>query len=289
MAKQRLGRGFDVLIPKELDSSVFTEDSSRIQKILIDDIRPNPDQPRRDFNLENLNDLADSIKRHGVLQPIIVVKEKGPGSYKIVAGERRWRAARQAKLTHMPAIVRSLKELEQIELALIENIQRVDLSPLEQALSVYRLQHNFNLSLEEISQKLGKAQSTVSNLARLLKLPPAANEALRLGRISEGHARALLSLNGHPEKQEELLRCILDNGWSVRRAEEFAVSAKKALKKGPVNMEANNNEQISKALEAKLGSPVQIRRTTRGGQLIIAFKSDQDLEQILKKLENMAE
>lgn len=289
MAKQRLGRGFDVLIPKELDSSVFTEDSSRIQKILIDDIRPNPDQPRRDFNLENLNDLADSIKRHGVLQPIIVVKEKGPGSYKIVAGERRWRAARQAKLTHMPAIVRSLKELEQIELALIENIQRVDLSPLEQALSVYRLQHNFNLSLEEISQKLGKAQSTVSNLARLLKLPPAANEALRLGRISEGHARALLSLNGHPEKQEELLRCILDNGWSVRRAEEFAVSAKKALKKGSVNMDANNNEQISKALEAKLGSPVKIRRTTRGGQLIIAFKSDQDLEQILKKLENRAE
>lgn len=289
MAKQSLGRGFDALIPKELDSSILEEDSSRIQKILIDDIKPNPDQPRRDFDAENINDLANSIKRHGVLQPIIVVRQKGSDGYRIVAGERRWRAAKHAKLSHMPAIVRSLKELEQIELALIENIQRVDLSPLEQALSVYRLQHQFNLTLEEISQKLGKAQSTVSNLARLLKLPQQAQDALRRNKISEGHARTILSLAGNPIKQDELLSSILDNGWNVRKAEEFASSTKKVKNTGNLPQKTAQKDGISKALEAQLGVPVRIKRTRTGGQLIIAFKSDQDLVQVLKKLKDISE
>src|SRR5262249_46639061 len=144
------------------------------------------EQPRRQFSEAELSELSDSIKRHGVLQPIIVVRyQKG---YQIVAGERRWRAAKAAGLKDMPAIVRSLEELEGIELSLIENIQRVDLSPMEQALSVYKLQHQFNLELEKIAEKLGKAPSTVSNMARLLQLPDDARQALEQGRITEGHA-----------------------------------------------------------------------------------------------------
>jgi ParB family chromosome partitioning protein len=207
-ARQSLGRGFDALIPKDLDQSMLEEDKNRIQNLLISDIRPNPDQPRREFDSKALEELSLSIKSHGVMQPIIVVQDnKG---YKIVAGERRWRAAKAAELKNMPAIVRS----------------RVDLSPLEQALAVYRLQQQFNLTLDQIAQKLGKAVSTVSNLGRLLQLPEAARQALRSGQITEGHARAILALKGNEAKQKELLDCILNNKWTVRQAEEFVKEVK---------------------------------------------------------------
>src|SRR3954465_862000 len=212
--KQSLGRGLGALISDDLDRSILQEDNERVQKLLIQDIIPNPDQPRREFDQTALEEMARSIEQHGVVQPIIVVRHQN--QYRIVAGERRWRAAQLAKLSHLPAIVRSMKELEEIELSLIENIQRVDLSPLEQALSVYKLQHQFNLALDDIAKKLGKAPSTISNLMRLLQLPDSAREALRAGDISEGHARAILALKQWPDKQAELLRSILDNEWTVR-------------------------------------------------------------------------
>ena len=207
MAKRSpLGRGFDSLIPKEIDQSILEEDKHRVQKILISDIKPNPAQPRREFDQTALGELSKSIEHHGVLQPIVVVRDKN--GYLIVAGERRWRAARDAGLKELPAIVRSLQELERIELSLIENIQRVDLSPLEQAMAVYQLQQQFSLALDEIAEKLGKAPSTVSNLTRLLELPESAREALKASKISEGHARAILALRGSPAKQSELLHSI---------------------------------------------------------------------------------
>src|SRR5579862_6021463 len=222
-----LGRGLGALFADDLDRSILQDNSERVQKLLITDVVPNPDQPRRQFDQAALDELTDSIKQHGVVQPIIVVQEMGQNSYLIIAGERRWRAAKQANLERIPAIVRSLKELEQIELSLIENIQRVDLSPLEQAMSVYKLQQQFNLGLEEIAKKLGKANSTISNLTRLLQLPDDAREALRTSKITEGHARAILSLKGMEDKQRELLRSILNNGWTVRQAEQFATAAKR--------------------------------------------------------------
>ena len=282
MVKQALGRGFDALIPKDLDSSIFEEDKHRVQKILIQDIKPNPEQPRREIDEAALAELAGSVKRHGILQPIIVVKA-GPG-YQIVAGERRWRAAKAANLTHMPAIVRSLKELEQIELSLIENIQRVDLSPLEQALSVFKLQQQFNLALDEIAKKLGKAPSTVSNLTRLLQLPEAAREALRTGRISEGHARSILALKNQTAKQAELLRYILDNGWTVRQAEQFVVAAKKGATAHQAKSHTVSQTALTKDLSKQLATDVKIKHTAHGGQLIIAFTDDQQLQQIAKKL-----
>lgn len=284
MAKQTgLGRGFDALIPQELDRSIMEEDKNRVQKLLITDVYPNPDQPRREIDNKALGELTASIKRHGVLQPIIVVRASGNG-YRIVAGERRWRAAKDAKLANIPAIVRSLKELEEVELSLIENIQRVDLSPLEQALSVYKLQQQFSLALETIAQKLGKAPSTISNLTRLLQLPDEAHAALANGKISEGHARAILALKGEKSKQSELLRCILNNSWTVRQAEQFVVAAKKGqtIQKAKHTTLSQNN--MTKSVGAKLEAQVSIKHTARGGQLIIGFKDDADLERIANKL-----
>lgn len=284
-AKQTLGRGFDALIPKDFDKSLLDNDVNRVQKLLITDVTPNPDQPRSEFDDTAHKELVASISRHGVLQPIIVVRSGGEKGYRIVAGERRWRAAKDAKLAQIPAIVRSLKELEEIELSLIENIQRVDLSPLEQALSVFKLQQQFNLKLEEIAVKLGKAPSTLSNLTRLLLLPEAAKEALAKGRISEGHARAILALKSSPDSQEQLLSSILNNNWTVRQAEQFVLAAKKGASGLKAANATTDETALTKELGNNLNTTVKIKRTARGGQLIIYYKNDNELEQITKKLQ----
>jgi ParB family chromosome partitioning protein len=284
MAKQSLGRGFDILIPKEVDKSILEEDKHRVQKLLVTDIVPNPDQPRREFDEQALSELAESIRRHGVLQPIIVMRHDN--KYHIVAGERRWRASVSAGLTHMPAIVRSLEELERVELALIENIQRVDLSPLEQALSVYKLQQQFNLALEDVAKKLGKAPSTISNLTRLLQLPELARESLRTGKISEGHARAILALKGDLDKQEELLRCILNNGWSVRQAEQFVTSSKRGASISKARSSTASESAVTMNLSKHLSTPVSVNHTAKGGQLIISFKSETELNDLAAKILN---
>jgi ParB family chromosome partitioning protein len=286
MSKQALGKGFEALIPKDIDHTILEEDKHRVQRILITDVLPNPDQPRREFDPGALNELSMSIKRHGVLQPIIVVRANDGYGYRIVAGERRWRAAKAAEMNYIPAIVRSLQELEQIELALIENVQRVDLSPLEQALSVYKLQQQFNLTLESIAEKLGKAPSTVSNLTRLLNLPDSAREALRTGKISEGHARAILALKNNPELQNELLSCILNNGWNVRQAEQFVISAKKEANTTKAKAHTASENIITKELSTHLGTNVKIKHTAKGGQLIIAFSSEDQLNELADKLQN---
>jgi ParB family chromosome partitioning protein len=217
-----------------------------------------------------------------VVQPVIVVRHNE--GYRLVAGERRWRAAQLAQLTHLPAIVRSMQELEELELSLIENIQRVDLSPLEQALSVYKLQQQFNLSLDDVAKKLGKATSTISNLTRLLQLPDSAMQALRDGKITEGHARAILSLKAWTDKQEELLRSILDNAWTVRQAEQFATAAKAGADAEAARRRTASETDLTKNLGDKLGTKVQIKHTAKGGQLIIRFDSDEHLAEISRQL-----
>ena len=281
-ANKGLGRGIDVLIPTDFDAAILEEDKNRVQSLLITDIKPNPDQPRRQFSQPELQELTASVKRHGVLQPIIVVRAEN--NYQIVAGERRWRAAKSAGLKDIPAIVRSLEELERVELSLIENIQRVDLSPMEQAMSVYKLQHQFNLELEKIAEKLGKAPSTVSNMARLLQLPDDARQALEAGKISEGHARAILALKGDETKQAELLRYILDNKWTVRQAEQYAVGAKKGSSSQKAKARASQESDLTNELSKKVGRPVKVKHLAKTVQLVIEFKSEQDLEHIANKL-----
>jgi ParB family chromosome partitioning protein len=278
-----LGKGFDALIPKNLDASLLTEKGERVQQLAVDRVKPNPDQPRKHFDEQALQELAGSIKSYGIVQPLVVTKTGE--DYVIIAGERRWRAAQIAGLRHVPAIVRSTQELEQLEIALVENVQRVDLSPLEQALSIERLHDQFSLSYGEIAKRLSKATTTVNNIVRLLQLPEEAKQALREQRITEGHARAILALKDLPEKQQELLSSIERYGWSVRQAEQFVVSLKQGAKTSQaVRSKMAKTTPQTKALSDHIKAPVTIKRTAKGGRLEIHFTSDKELEKIIGQL-----
>jgi ParB family chromosome partitioning protein len=280
-----LGRGFDALIPKDFDNTLLLDQDERVQKIPVDKLVPNPDQPRQTFDDAALQELAASIKQHGVLLPLMVTSVR-EGNYHIIAGERRWRAAKIAKLSTVPAIVRTLKEIEQIEISLIENVQRVDLTPLEQAVTIERLHGQFNLTYDQIATRLGKASSTIANTVRLLQLPADAQKALREGDISEGHARAILALKDHPDQQEYLLRAITAHSWSVRQAERFVTSVKQGIATPQEARERTETETpVTKALGKRLGTTVHVRRMAHGGKLEIRFKDDQDLERIISQIE----
>jgi ParB family chromosome partitioning protein len=279
--KRGLGRGFDSLISSDFDKSILLTSDDRIEKVPIGQLQPNPHQPRKHFDEAALNELAASIKRHGVVQPLIVTPVKD-GKYTLIAGERRWRASKLAGLKDVPAIIRDREELDHLEVALIENVQRVDLSPLEQAVSIERLHEQFNLSYDDIAKRLGKAHSTVNNTVRLLRLPSAARDALAAGKISEGHARAILALKGDETRQSYLLKTVIEHGWSVRQTERFVLSVKAGTKNTKkVHEHVSTDTPATKKLSKKLGTPVQIRRTARGGKLEIAFASDSELERIL--------
>lgn len=283
--KSGLGRGFDALIPQDFDKSLLLDDNERIQQITLDSLVANPDQPRQHFDETALEQLAASIKQYGIIQPL-VVSPKGAGKYAIIAGERRFRAAKLAGLAKVPAVVRTSKELEQLEIAIVENVQRVDLSPLEQAVSIERLHQQFNMTYESIAERLGKAPSTVNNIVRLLQLPEQARAALHERKISEGHARAILALKDNPEKQLELLNQIVKQDWSVRQAERFVSSIKEGFKDTPATKQRMASETpATKQLSKRVGAPVHIRRTAKGGKLEIGFKTDEELEKILSQLQ----
>jgi ParB family chromosome partitioning protein len=279
-SKHGLGRGFEALISDDFDKSLLLSADERIEKIPLTELKPNPNQPRKQFDEAQLIELSDSIKNHGIIQPLVVTPIKD--GYQIVAGERRWRAAKKADLKYVPAVVRKREELEQLEVAIIENVQRVDLSPLEQAISIKRLRDQFNFSYDDIASRLGKAKSTVNNTVRLLNLPKNALDALADGRISEGHARAILAIKGDLERQSYLLKSIIENNWSVRQAERFVVSIKAGtLETKKVHEHVNTETPQTKALGKRLNASVQIRRTAKGGKLEISFHDDNDLKRLL--------
>ncbi len=281
--KHGLGSGLSSLIPKELDKSLLLDKTEKIHNLALDIIEPDRDQPRRHFDLTALEELAKSIKKHGVLQPIIV-SPKGNNKYQLVAGERRWRAAKIAGKKTIPAIVRTLKDLERLEVAMIENVQRIDLSPIEQALSIEKLHQQFSLSYESIAERLGRAVSTVNNIVRLLQLPAEATEALNKKIITEGHARAVLALKDFPDHQKYLLKACM-NGWTVRQAERYVVSVKAGAKntveaKARVAMDTPETKMLGK----QLGAKVQLRRMAKGGRLEITFTDDDDLMRIIRRI-----
>ncbi len=281
--KRGLGSGLDSLIPKSLDSSLLLETNEKIHKLSIDSIEANVQQPRKNFDDIELDELAESIKQHGVIQPIIVTPLTN-GKYRLVAGERRLRASIIAKEATIPAIVRTLKKLEILEMAMIENVQRVDLNPVEQALAIERLHQEFNLTYETIAKKLGKAISTVRNTTRLLQLPKDAIECLNTKTITEGHARALLSIKDYPSHQKFLLEhCV--NGWSVRQAERYASGVKSGVidaKEAKARVSLVTPE--TKILGKKLGTVVHVRRMSKGGRLEISFSNDAELERIINQI-----
>lgn len=283
MGKSALGRGFEGLIPTGLDVSAVATPGEQIKQMSVDDIVINPDQPRREFDQTALSELADSIKEHGIIQPLVVTPKSG--KYRIVAGERRYRASKLAGLSKVPVIVRNHEELEELEVALVENVQRVDLSPLEQAVSIVRLRDQFSMSASEIAKKLGKAETTVSNIVRLLQLPKEAVKALQDRTITEGHARAILALKQDETAQQELLSAILKDNLSVRAAEEF-------VKQKKIEQKSNNTESLSAAttkrvaaIKKKSGLSIKLSSRKKGGFVQIAYKSDEEMSFILDMLD----
>lgn len=285
MARQTgLGRGFGALIPQAVDTaSLLTDDAERIQKLPVGSLSPNPEQPRTIFDDAALAEMADSIKQYGVIQPLVVTPTSD--GYHIIAGERRWRASQIAGLQTVPAVVRTAEAQEKLELAILENVQRVDLSPLETAVSIERLHQQFNLSYGDIAKRLGKAETTVHNTVRLLQLPAEARDALAAGTISEGHARQVLALKDLPEAQAELLRLITANGWSVRQAERYVSSLKAGVREAKAAQErVSGDTPETERLGQRFGTQVHIHRTAKGGRIEIAFTSDDHLSKLLADL-----
>jgi len=277
MKQRALGRGLSALITEDL-----TLDSRDIREIKITDIDPNLAQPRKDFNDEALAQLAESIKTHGVVQPIIL-KPEGD-RYVIVAGERRWRAARLAGLKTIPAIIRDYDRKDQMEIALIENLQREDLNPVEEALAIKSLMEEYSLTQEEVSNRIGKSRSAIANILRILHLPEKILHYVRTGEISYGHARALLSIED-PELQERVTQKILEEGISVRQVEQIAQQEPKRPKKKQAKKEKGQAFfELETTLADIFGTRVRIQGNNKKGKIEIEYYNQDDLERIYEIL-----
>jgi len=287
-----LGKGLDALLPtseekKDVEAGLFI--------CPIDQISPNPYQPRKEIRPEPLNALAESIRYNGIIQPLVVRKKGNGDGYEIIAGERRWRAAQIAGLTEVPVVAREANEQARLELAIIENIQRQDLNPLEEALAYKQLIDEFNLTQDEVAKKVGKERSTVTNVLRVLQLPDYAKEDLASGKISLGHARVLLSLAQEPAAMKELHAKMISQGMSVRQAEKTAKEIKRSLgfggkstprQSGKVSQEMDNlPESYCLALQndmvRALGTKVRIIQAGNRGKVEIEYYSHDDLERLM--------
>jgi len=277
----RLGRGYDALIPNA--GTIKNQETNFIDIQLI---ITNPDQPRKDFDQAALQELANSIREKGILQPILV--EKTGDKYQIIAGERRYRAALLAHLTKVPIITGNFSKQEKLEIALIENIQRKDLTPIEEALAYEALMQNSNLNQDELAKKVGKNRSTIANALRLLKLNDEMKEAVSRGTLSAGHARAILSVDSK-ENQKKLFEAIIKKELSVREAEAMAAKLNQE-DTNAVNPKLYNSEKDPEMVSTeqkfaeKLGTKVVIKGTMKKGKLEISYKTKEELLHLYEML-----
>lgn len=278
--KTGLGKGLDALIPAGLNTTTTRADSYAPVSMII----PNPQQPRDTISPESLAELSSSIREHGVLQPLVVSHDPVTGMYTLIAGERRLRAAKIAGLEKVPIIIRTVSEQQRLTQALIENIQRADLSPLETARGFRRLIDEFNLTHETLADQVGKSRVTVTNTLRLLNLPAEAQEALAASRISEGHARALLGLPT-PQAQLSALHTVLSQQLNVRQTEELVrkLTGIKPRSLPPVEVDPHFQE-LEERLRVKLGTRVTLRSGKKGGTITIHYYSDEELNGLIEKL-----
>lgn len=283
-----LGKDFSALIPDDMLSEALAVGTSgeQIEQVKLSKVAPDPHQPRKHFDQSALNDLAASIKQHGIVQPLIVMQSGS--SYTIIAGERRYRAAQLLQLDAVPAIVRSSDDQDRLEVSLIENVQREDLSKLELAAAYLKLHDQFNLDFKAIGERVGRSESSVSNIMRLLRLPLKAKEALNQNIITEGHARQIVALKDEVE-QLKLLDLIIKNGWTVRQAESYVVGHKQEQqaeegegKQALARTKFETNE--TKALAKRLDTKVTIKHLAKGGNLVIRYKDETHLEKLIKEL-----
>jgi len=282
MNRKALGKGIEALIPDFDEGLSQGEDSNGSLSLLIDEVFPNRLQPRKKFDDEKFNELERSIREHGVLQPVIV--QKSVNGYELIVGERRWRASKKAGLKKIPAVIREVTDLESLELALIENLNRQDLNPIEEADGYERLAKDFGLTQENIAKRMGKSRESVANIMRLLKLPRQIQEDMISGRLTMGHGRALLGL----KSAQEILflrKKIVDQSLNVRETEvqvnllKYKSEAPKKSDKAYKDIFISN---LQVELERKLGTKVEIATNQKGGKVVIKYYSNDDLERIIK-------
>lgn len=283
-----LGKGLSSLIPQAGIRRIIRKETGpagngeqKVWNIPLSEIAPNPEQPRKNFHPEELEELVDSIKKHGILQPL-VVSERAEGGYELIVGERRFRAAQIAGLSAVPVLVRSATRQEKLELALIENIQRQNLNPLEEAFAYCRLLDEFNLKQEEVARQVGKGRSSVANIIRLLDLPEKLQIALVEGRLSVGQAKSLLSLKSEKE-QLEVFASMQGEKMTVQDLNKFVASRGPAARKGLVRRDPNllASEQL---LEERLGTKVHIKERAGQGKIEIEFYSREEFKRLMGEL-----
>lgn len=288
--KRGLGKGLSALIPDEplLDIVDIENNEEKIKLIDISLIEPNSEQPRRDFDEEALSELVQSIQKHGILQPIIVRKQNN--GYEIVAGERRWRAAKEAGLKEVPALVKELSQIEVSQIALIENLQREDLNPVEEAMAFKNLSEKYKLTQEEISQAVGKSRPYISNVMRLLNLEDEIIDLISKGSISSGHGRALLAVEDR-NARIKLCQAIVEKGLSVRETEKLVKEflENKGKNKGSEKKKNDSNKDpiilgIEESLRKFFGTKVIVTKGNKKGKIEIEYYNDDDLERILELL-----
>lgn len=281
MGSKRLGKGLGALLP-----SIDVTEDDVVNEVDVSELRANPYQPRKQFDPDSLEELAESIKEHGIIQPLVV--RKSIHGYEIVAGERRFRAGKKAGLTKFPVVIREFTDEQMMEIALIENLQREDLNPMEIANAYKKLMDHFSLTQEELAARVGKSRPHVANFLRLLQLPPAIQEDVSRGTLSMGHARALLGVK-EPEVQMKLAEKVKREGASVRQLEEWVqqihqsgVKKKKPKKAEKVDPQIRRYEEM---LQESLNTPVRIRHGKRKGKIEIEYFSQSELERLMELLQ----
>ncbi|MBL7850670.1 MAG: ParB/RepB/Spo0J family partition protein [Cyclobacteriaceae bacterium] len=287
--KKGLGRGLSALLSDTPETSKFEEAPAKsgggMSEIPVSEIEVNPYQPRKDFAPEALQELVDSIKVHGIIQPV-TVRRLARNQYQLISGERRYQAARRAGLKTIPAYIRSADDQQMLEMALVENIQRENLNPIEIALSYQRLLTECNLKQEQLGDRVGKNRSTVTNYLRLLKLPPAIQIALRDNKLSMGHARAIINIE-NPDIQLVIFKRILSDDLSVRQVEELARNLTTTRPKGGAASKPGSSREITQLqgrLSSHFGTKVTVKSDGKKGEIKIPFLSIQDLNRILDLL-----
>ena len=292
--KNVLGRGLGVYFPgvgDETSAPVADSAASRIDEIPVGNIRANPNQPRLEFDEFRLQELSESIRLHGLIQPI-TVRAIGEGRYELISGERRLRATRMAGLDRIPAYVRHADDDQSLEYALIENIQREELNPIETALGFQRLIEELGYTQEHVAERVGKNRTTVTNMLRLLQLPDLVQLAVKQGKITAGHARALVTIDNQA-LQEKVLQKAIDEDFSVRQMEQYVKMVSAAKKKknkllNPKEQHALELQELSNRLRSRLGTKVQFKKKQRGGEIRIEYYTEDELERLLSLFDQIS-
>lgn len=282
MEKKALGRGLDALLPAA--KPVAISELSETQHLRLDAIVPNRYQPRQNFSAQELTELTDSLKQSGLLQPILV-RRKGDGIYELISGERRWRAAKEAGLETIQAVIRNCGDEESVVLALVENLQRADLNPMEMARAYHRMMNEFGLTQDIIARRVGCERSSIANIVRLIQLPLEIQQLIESNQLSMGHAKVILGLPGQNE-QLRVAQLVVSKALSVRETEKFIEVSLTGKKRGTKELRRTPWSDVEERLQKRLGTKVMIQKGKRGGKIVIHYFSPPELDGILETLLN---